>query len=165
MRYVLALCATLLAAAGLVTSARANTVPVGGGSLPALRLFDVYLDDRHIGQHRYELAPQADGGLRLRSEARFELKLLGLTAYRYRHEAHELWREGCLAELRAETLDNGKPSRVQVQPREGCTMSYAYWDMRFSAAAAYLLWPIRTCRAASCDSVSKQSHPNPNCAA
>jgi hypothetical protein len=131
VRYVLALCATLLAAAGLVTSARANTVPVGGGSLPALRLFDVYLDDRHIGQHRYELAPQADGGLRLRSEARFELKLLGLTAYRYRHEAHELWREGCLAELRAETLDNGKPSRVQVQPREGCTMSYAYWDMRF----------------------------------
>jgi len=131
VRQALALCAAVLLASLLPSAGSANTAAAGSTAVPQLRLFDVFLDDRHIGQHRYELARQADGGLRLRSEARFELKLLGLTAYRYHHEAHELWREGCLTELRAQTLDNGKASRVESQPREGCTMSYAYWDMRF----------------------------------
>ncbi|KQP35290.1 DUF6134 family protein [Pseudorhodoferax sp. Leaf274] len=104
--------------------------------------FGVTLDDQPIGTHRFTLGgtPQART---VRSEAAFAVKLLGLTVYRYRHQASEQWRGDCLAALDASTDDDGQPGKVQAQARgdvlqvtgpagalslPGCVMSYAYWN-------------------------------------
>lgn len=105
--------------------------------------FEVLLDGKRIGTHRYEVTPAADGSELVTSRARFDVKLLGLTLYRYRHEARELWRDGCLVELVASTDDNGKLTEVRGASgsggfrlsapapsvaRAGCVSAYAYWN-------------------------------------
>lgn len=104
--------------------------------------FRAFLDDSPIGYHRFTLLEQ--GARReLRSESRFEVKVLFITAYRYAHDATERWRGNCLESLTARTDDNGdRPSvdaagegeRLAVatgRGREtiaGCVMSFAYWN-------------------------------------
>ena len=114
--------------------------------------FRVLLDGREIGRHRYELQPR-DDGMQLRSEARFDVRLLFFNAYRYEHEAVERWRGGCLRELQSRTVTNGE--RVAVSARDtggqlaverpagrdvhqGCVFSFAYWDPRILEARALL---------------------------
>lgn len=114
-------------------------------ALPALACaldFEVSLDGKPIGTHRFTLGgmPQART---VRSEADFTVRLLGLTVYRYRHQASGTWRGDCLAQLDAQTDDDGKPSRVQARMAgdalqvdgpagalqlPGCAMDYAYWN-------------------------------------
>ena len=67
--------------------------------------FQVFLDDKPIGYHRYTLR-EAGAERELTSEARFDVKLLFITAYRYAHDASESWRGNCLARLNARTDDN-----------------------------------------------------------
>ena len=73
------------------------------------------LDGREIGRHRYELQPRSDG-VELRSEARFDVRFLFVSAYRYEHEAVERWQGGCLRELQSRTVTNGE--RVAVSARD-----------------------------------------------
>lgn len=103
--------------------------------------FRVLLDGKPIGEHRFTL--KTDAGQRvLKSVAAFDVKVLGFTAYRYRHDATEQWRGDCLAALVAKTDDDGKPSTVQLRGNgealdlqgpqgteklDGCVMSFAYW--------------------------------------
>lgn len=104
--------------------------------------FSVSLDDKPIGEHRFRINGPADART-VESEANFNVKLLGLTVYRYRHQASEQWRGNCLSALSAHTDDGGKTSRVQAQARgdalevtspsgtaslPGCVMSFAYWN-------------------------------------
>jgi hypothetical protein len=108
--------------------------------------FSVQLDGRNIGTHRFALVDK-DGARELLSEARFEVKLLGFTAYRYAHRATELWDNDCLASIEAETNDDGLlatvtgkrlesgfaiSSRIGKRPATdsapGCLMSFAYWN-------------------------------------
>ncbi len=104
--------------------------------------FDVYLDDREIGYHEFRAAPEA-GGLRLTSEAKFEVKVLFITAFDYEHENTELWRDGCLQRIESRTRTKGKlfevtgrrvDDRFDVQTRDGadsladCVGTFAYWD-------------------------------------
>jgi len=106
--------------------------------------FRVFLDEREIGYHRFTLRNQG-AERELRSEARFSVELLFITAYRYAHEATERWRGDCLAELRAHTDDNGTRYQIEAarigerlvvareQDREdlrGCVMTFAYWNPR-----------------------------------
>jgi hypothetical protein len=98
---------------------------------PAEYRFDVYYDDKQIGDHRFLIEP-ADIGLRVLSEAEFEYRLLFVPVYRYRHKAEEVWRDGCLRELNATTHDNGR--RFEVTGLTGldqhaCPASFAYWDL------------------------------------
>lgn len=104
--------------------------------------FQVFLDDKPIGYHRFELRQQ--GELReLRSTARFNVKVLFINAYQYLHDATESWRGDCLQSLTASTDDNGKQLHVSavaqgnefnVSNRQhryalsGCVMSFAYWN-------------------------------------
>lgn len=102
--------------------------------------FSVTLDGSPIGEHRFRLEPDGEQG-RLTSEARFDVKVLGFTAYRYRHSAVERWRGGCLTSLVATTDDDGTPSQVRIAATDepaaraaaatslpdGCVMSFAYW--------------------------------------
>jgi len=107
--------------------------------------FRVYLDDAAIGHHHF--AVRENGAEReLTTEARFDVKVLFINAYRYMHDANERWHGNCLTNLSARTDDNGKQSIVSasrqgervsidsprgleaVQAKGGCVMSFAYWN-------------------------------------
>jgi hypothetical protein len=104
--------------------------------------FQVFLDDTAIGHHHFVVNDKG-AERELTTDARFDVKVLFINAYRYVHDASERWRGNCLASLNARTDDNGKPSAVQadqqgervsvVSPRgrealDGCVMSFAYWN-------------------------------------
>ena len=104
--------------------------------------FQVLLDDKPIGYHHYTLR-EAGAERELKTEARFDVKLLFITAYRYAHDASERWRGNCLARLNARTDDNGEQSEVGVDQQgervaittnrgreavDGCIMTFAYWN-------------------------------------
>jgi hypothetical protein len=104
--------------------------------------FRVLLDGREIGWHRFTLADGA-GETVLRSEARFQVRLLFIDAFRYAHRAEERWRDGCLREIAARTETNGELEQVNGRTLgsrlvidrasgrgeyEGCMMSFAYWN-------------------------------------
>ena len=93
--------------------------------------FRVLLDDSPIGEHRFVLRDET-GDRTLHSDAEFAVKILGITAYRYRHHAVEQWQGNCLRSLTATTDDDGKPSRVRADRDgglgDGCVMSFAYWN-------------------------------------
>ncbi|WP_169806131.1 DUF6134 family protein [Roseateles chitosanitabidus] len=87
--------------------------------------FEVRLDDKPVGTHRFVVSgpPTARA---VESNARFDVKLLGFTVYRYRHEARERWRGDCLAEIHARTDDDGKARVVDARapaPAETATAS------------------------------------------
>lgn len=104
--------------------------------------FDVYLDDKPVGIHRVTLDGSA-AEKRVGVEAEFDIKFLGFTAYKYRHRADELWRNGCIVELETRTNDNGSQLSVAAQSDsqglevrtgsdsaylDGCVRTFAYWD-------------------------------------
>jgi hypothetical protein len=105
--------------------------------------FRVLLDGQPIGEHRFSATPSDDGsGYTVRSEAAFAVRWLGLTLYRYRHQAVERWRGDCLVALTADSDDNGQRTRVAAALQgdvfevsapiplsvRGCVMSFAYWN-------------------------------------
>jgi hypothetical protein len=99
-----------------------------GGSVHAAEWdFTVLLDGEPIGQHRFVVGGARDRTVEI--DAAFQVKLLGWTAYRYRHQARERWSGDCLASVQARTDDNGSDSRVSESfPAAPCTMSFAYWN-------------------------------------
>lgn len=88
--------------------------------------FTVYVNETPVGHHLFVLHETADG-LQVTSTAKFAYKVLGLTIYRYDHEARERWRDGCLVHLSSHTDANGTLSQVDDDPG-GCQMSFAYWN-------------------------------------
>jgi hypothetical protein len=104
--------------------------------------FDVSLDGRPIGEHRFTL--QDRGDLReLRSEALFSVRWLFINAYRYQHQAREQWQGDCLQSVNARTDANGKPLIVEGERGPGgfrirtgsadvlpdaCVQTFAYWN-------------------------------------
>ncbi|MEC5388067.1 DUF6134 family protein [Uliginosibacterium sp. H3] len=104
--------------------------------------FRVALNDEPIGTQRFTLTPQGDQR-ELRSEASFDVKVLFINAYRYRHEATERWQGDCLRSIASRTDDDGKLISVKSQREgdklqvtatkasetlEGCVMTFAYWN-------------------------------------
>ena len=105
--------------------------------------FRVYLEDREIGYHRVELN-HSQQATDVRVEAAFDVKLLFITAFSYRHQARERWNGHCLETVETETDYGGKPlfvrseitddglmivSEEQQLTLPGCVRSYAYWDL------------------------------------
>jgi hypothetical protein len=136
----------LLAVAGLCLA-----LPAAASGIQTWN-FRVLLDDRDIGEHRFTL--RTSGGEReLRSEARFDVRLLVLNVYRYRHEALERWEGHCLRSLVARTETNGETQSVNAAARDGrlvveraqardahdgCVMSFAYWNPQILTAQRLL---------------------------
>jgi len=104
--------------------------------------FTVYLDDDPVGSHRFTLT-ETPAMRKLRSEARFTVRILTIKAYSYEHEADETWQGDCLTTLKARTDDNGDRSAVlgaeqngrfelkkgkAAETLPGCIMSFAYWN-------------------------------------
>ncbi len=132
-----------LLATGTAIASGAGTAP---GDLSQAREwnFQVYLNDSPIGFHNFRLDPEQDG-YQLQTEARFKVKILFVTAYRYQHENQETWRDGCLERISARTNDNGAQLEVSGQRatdgftlaatqrradlNDDCVRSFAYWDL------------------------------------
>jgi hypothetical protein len=107
--------------------------------------FRALLDDRDIGFHRFNL-DRSGTRETIRTEARFAVKLLFVTAYEYKHQNTEVWQDGCLHSISANTNDNGDRYALQGMENKdgfqltlneqsgdfdaGCISSFAYWDPR-----------------------------------
>jgi hypothetical protein len=107
--------------------------------------FDVYLDDKKVGKHLFSVS-EAGGMKQVKSEARFKVRILFITAYRYQHSAAESWADNCLVQIDASTNSNGK--RIQISGEQTgsgfvvetgdsptelpeCVMTFAYWNPEF----------------------------------
>lgn len=108
--------------------------------------FDVYLDDKPIGFHRFNIESDDSGTRSVTSVAKFDVKFLFFNAFRYRHDNLEIWKDDCLAEIDAETNSNGKETAVSgeqtvsgfavrtgeaVDTLPKCVMTFAYWNPSF----------------------------------
>lgn len=104
--------------------------------------FDVFLDEKPIGEHTFAVA-NIGNQLTLQSNAQFKVKFLFFTAYAYEHEATEQWAGNCLTGLEATTDDNGTQyalsggiadetfiiSNGETQTAlSACIMTFAYWN-------------------------------------
>jgi len=134
-----ALCMALTNMQALAQSPAPASAPA-----PAQKVFDfdVNLDKRPIGTHRFIVSRQADGATSIQSTAIFDVRFLGMSAYRYRHQATEQWQGDCLSAMEASTNDNGRSLNVRGLQREGrfqleqpaaavlpsCISAYAYWN-------------------------------------
>lgn len=145
----------MLLAAPAAFGAQAGDQAAEGATEQASELrFRVLLDDREIGEHRFILSPEG-GGTQVQSNARFDVRVLGIPVYRYRHENTENWGEdGCLRGISSRTTANGDRFQVDgrreengfrvntgVEPLEfdgECIMSFAYWDRAFLQASRLL---------------------------
>jgi hypothetical protein len=139
--------ASLLASLSLAT---ADASPEGSRRLS----FDVFLDERPIGFQHFNLQPTEDG-VRVSTEAEFEVKVLRITAFEYDHRNEELWRGRCLQAIESTTNSNGTPYRVSGRTGEAgfvlsgvgqqgrrlgdCVGSFAYWDRSQLAGRERLL--------------------------
>lgn len=115
--------------AGLATSPLlvAAPLPVGwtarawAAPMPALQ-FDVLRKGDVIGSHRVAAEKKADD-LRIDIETEIRVKVLGLTAYRYRHQGSETWRkqdDGIrLVGLETRTDDDGTDLKVEGEAAGG----------------------------------------------
>jgi len=107
--------------------------------------FEVLLDGSPIGYHRFQLSGEGDAR-RVESEARFDVRFLFFTAFRYRHTNTEVWDDGCLRSIESSTDSNGKDLAVigtrldngfvvrgdgDQSSIDGCVMSFAYWNPEF----------------------------------
>jgi hypothetical protein len=109
---------------------------------PAEYEFRVLLDDKEIGSHTFRVS-DTDRGREVDVRARFDVSILFVPVYSYRHENREFWRDGCLKRIESETDDNGTFYEVEghagdrgfvvtstggEEVHSGCIMSFAYWD-------------------------------------
>lgn len=108
--------------------------------------FRVYLDDRPIGFHLFSLSHK-DDYQQMQISAQFDVTMLLIPIYSYRHSNTEIWHGGCLQQLTSFTDDDGDLQFVQLSPAtqqasrrlispagerqlSGCIRSFAYWDAK-----------------------------------
>ena len=104
--------------------------------------FKAFLDGKPIGDHTFTVTT-AGNERKVTSEADFDVKIIGITVYRYHHHAEEQWSGDCLSGLASSTDDDGKPASVKLvkngdvneiatnagtKSEPGCLMTYAYWN-------------------------------------
>jgi len=119
-------------------------------------VFDVLLNGKNIGEHEFSLSTRDDGHLQVQSNANMSVKFLFFEAFKYEHEARELWRDGCLQSIEAVTSQNDNVIMVNgavsnqyfaVEAKknnallEGCIRSFAYWDLQTIIHSERLLNP------------------------
>jgi hypothetical protein len=114
-------------------------------STPTEWRFEVFLGDKPIGTQTIQVTDEGTRK-RVRTEASFDVKILFVNAYSYRHRNEEVWERGCLASIDSTTDDNGKPFRVKGAPvadgfavetqaarttLQSCVRSFAYWNPQY----------------------------------
>jgi hypothetical protein len=138
--------------AALILVILTTSVSVAKDPAEQTLMFDVFLDGKKIGYHRFEI-DGSQGDAAVRSEASFDVKFLFITAFKYRHEASESWTDGCLKEIEARTDSNGKQLQLSGELTDSgfvvdtgkqeaelpdCVMTFAYWNPGFLDEARLL---------------------------
>ena len=105
--------------------------------------FDVSMDGKPIGTHQFVLSDTANNQQILKSEAKFNIKILSISFFKYHHQATETWENTCLKKLEAKTQENSKTTLVKgIQEKTSfklsspnsteinaeCIMTFAYWN-------------------------------------
>ncbi|MBS0320750.1 MAG: hypothetical protein JSR18_09430 [Proteobacteria bacterium] len=136
--------AVLAGVCAIVHSAHLRAAPLDAA---ARWTFTAFLDGTSIGTHRYTRSPVTDTRFALTNDASFDVRILGIPVYAYRHQAREEWEGGCLRSVSARTEDNGTVRAVEAHADGGrldvterdagpptrsqvatpCAMSFAYW--------------------------------------
>lgn len=104
--------------------------------------FEVLLNNKPIGFHSFDVSD--DGGNKvLKTRASFDVKVLFINAFRYRHDNTEVWSNGCLKSIDANTNSNGDVLSVRgergadettvfttagEQTLGSCVQTFAYWN-------------------------------------
>ena len=114
--------------------------------------FDVSLDGKPIGSHSFDVRRQGAETI-MTTEASFDVKFLFVTAFRYRHQNTEVWRDDCLLSIDASTVSNGKEQVVRGTVEEdsfklqstespntlpSCIQTFAYWNPSMLASTRLL---------------------------
>lgn len=68
--------------------------------------FDVFMDDKLIGEHTFQLKEDSDLN-QLTSNAQFKVTVLSVPVYKYKHISQELWNKDCLYAVESSTQDGG----------------------------------------------------------
>lgn len=104
--------------------------------------FRVFLDKKEIGYHNFQLTKQ-NGQSVIQTEAAFDINILFINAFTYRHNNTEYWQGDCLNQVSAKTVQNKKQFFVSAQADNNqlvvsnnngkqilnnCVRSFAYWD-------------------------------------
>jgi hypothetical protein len=131
--------------AGLTGTAVADLAEesLGNASERALWEFQVLLDGREIGYHRFDVMNQGDVE-QVDIQARFEVEIMFITAYRYEHDNLETWQGDCLQKIESSTDDNGTHYEIAGQAGDtgftldrnddtealdtSCLQTFAYWN-------------------------------------
>lgn len=131
----------------------ALTLSHGNASGDEIYTFDVFFDDRLIGEHQFVRSTSETGDEVVTSRASFALKILFFNAFKYEHSSREKWRDGCLVELEATTntkkgeqtttlrSQSGEPSLIvngeakDLPNGDSCLSSFAYWRTDLSERA------------------------------
>ncbi len=125
------LCNCIAAQPVLAADARSRiSVPAltSGSQIPNSLTFNVWLDERPMGQHRYTF-DQSNQRLRVTSEADFNVKVVFVTVFSYAHRAIETWAGNCLRALTSNTTTNGESEAIELDiPDTDCAGTYTYWD-------------------------------------
>ena len=104
--------AIVLALIGVIPATAAEESPYGTGLT-----FVAYRNGEAIGHHT--LAFQRRGpALQISTSIDLAVKFLGLTVYRYTHQAQEVWRGETFQSLSSQTDDNGKKFAVRTPGSE-----------------------------------------------
>lgn len=93
--------------------------PAGAAALPEDRLFDIYRRGSRIGSHAVRFRPLGTGTFEVETVVEIAVKVLLVTAYRFRQEGQERWEDGRLVASDVATDDNGKRTRVRVREAGG----------------------------------------------
>ena len=123
----------------------ALTLNHGTASGKEIYTFDVFFDDRLIGEHQFVRSTSETGDEVVTSRASFALKILFFNAFKYEHSSREMWRDGCLVELEATTNTKKGEQITTLRSQSGelsltvngdakdlpngdsCLSSFAYW--------------------------------------
>ncbi|MBT6593008.1 MAG: hypothetical protein HOO18_03545 [Porticoccaceae bacterium] len=107
--------------------------------------FDVFLNDREVGQHQFELLQRGES-TEVSSTMALDFKVFKIKRVKYLHQANEIWQSGCLVSLQSETEKQGNAFAIEAstdqtglvvqRPDEtetltGCVRGFAYWNSQW----------------------------------
>jgi hypothetical protein len=103
--------------------------------------FKVLLDDREVGRHTFVVEDRGNQ-VAVTSEASMDFTVLLVKKVEYRHQASEIWQNGCLLEFKSSTQRNNKSVHMSgkmvddtfvINHEQGetslgtCIKSFPYW--------------------------------------
>ena len=103
--------------------------------------FKVLLDDREVGRHIF-VVEDSGNQVAVTSEASMDFTVLLVKKVEYRHQASEIWQNGCLLEFKSSTQRNNKSVHMSgkmvddtfvINHEQGetslgtCIKSFPYW--------------------------------------